>query len=79
MTTIHEIQQAMYVETPHGDGVPLFLIDYGPHLNTVWVVANCEDGKVRHYGSNHIRITVNWTMDFNIKGKEKTKQDDKEF
>ena len=74
MTAIHEIQQVMYVETPHGDGQPLFLIDYGPHMNTVWVVANCETGKIRHYESNHIKLSVNWTLGINDKGK-----DDKEF
>jgi hypothetical protein len=67
MTTIHEIQQAMYVETPHGEGMPLFLIDYGPHLNSIWVVANCNDGRVRHYDSSDIHITVNHTLHFNDK------------
>lgn len=69
MTTIHEIQQAMIVNTPHGDGYPLFLIDYGPHLNMVWVVANYEDGKIRHYDSNDIRLSVNYTLNFNMKNK----------
>ncbi len=67
MTTIHEIQQVMYVETPHGEGLPLFLIDYGPHLNTMWVVTNCEDGSIRHYDSSDIRVTVNHTLHFNTK------------
>jgi hypothetical protein len=67
MTTIHEIQQAMYVETPHGEGIPLFLIDYGPQLNSIWVVSNREDGKIRHYDSNDIKLTVNWTLHFNNK------------
>jgi hypothetical protein len=31
-----------------------FLIDYGPNLNTIWVIANCNDGKIRHYDSNDI-------------------------
>lgn len=67
MTTIHEIQQAMYVETPHGEGLPLFLIDYGPQLNTVWVVANRENGVIRHYDSNQIKLTVNHTLEINTK------------
>ena len=57
----------MYVKTPHGEGIPLFLIDYGPHLNSIWVIANCEDGRVRHYDSNDICITVNHTLHFNDK------------
>ena len=67
MTTIHEIQQAMYVETPHGEGIPLFLIDYGPQLNAVWVVANRENGVIRHYDSKQITLTVNHTLEINNK------------
>jgi hypothetical protein len=62
MTSIHEIQQVMYVTTPHGDGVPLFIIDYGPQVNTIWVVANCDDGRIRHYDSNDIVLTKNNTL-----------------
>lgn len=52
----------MYVTTPHGDGVPLFTIDYGPQVNTIWVVANCDDGSIRHYDSNDIALTKNNTL-----------------
>ena len=38
MTTIHEIQQCMWVHTPKGEGQALFIIDYGTHQNTIWVV-----------------------------------------
>ena len=65
MATIHEIQQVMHVETPHGEGLPLVLIDYGPHLNTIWVVVNCNDGAIRHYESNDIKLTINHTLKFN--------------
>ena len=39
MTVIHEIEQVLWVETPHGMGQALFLMDYGVHENTIWVVA----------------------------------------
>lgn len=57
----------MYVETPHGEGIPLFLIDYGPQLNTIWVIANCDDGKIRHYDSKTITLAKNHTLELNIK------------
>jgi hypothetical protein len=66
MTVIHEIQQVMYVKTPHGDSISLFIIDYGPQLNTIWVVANCADGKIRHYDSNHITLVSNHTLGINL-------------
>jgi len=66
MTTIHEIQQVMFINTPHGESQALFIIDYGIHQNTIWVAANKEDGKIRHYDSNQISLTINCTVDFNL-------------
>lgn len=67
MTAIHEIQQILWVNTPHGDGIALFIIDYGMQENTIWVVALEDDGRVLHYNSNQIRLTKNNTIDFNKK------------
>lgn len=65
---IHEIKQLMYLDTPHGEGIGLFIIDYGPQSNTIWVISNCFDGKIRHYDSNDIALTTNFTL--KISGKE---------
>lgn len=65
MTAIHEIQQGMFLNTPHGESIALFIIDYGPQINTVWVVANKLDGSIRHYDSNQITLTQNDTLDIN--------------
>lgn len=62
---IHEVRQVMWVQTVHGLGQVLFIMDYGPHENTVWVVANKEDGRVRHYNSNQIILDRNYTFDMN--------------
>ena len=67
MTTIFEIQQFLWVNTPHGDGQALFLMDYGPHENTVWVVTLEKDGAIKHYNSNQITISTNNTFNINIK------------
>ena len=66
MTSIHEIKQGMYLDTPHGEGIGLFIIDYGPQINTIWVIANKEDGTIRHYDSNQIRLTKNSTLSINV-------------
>lgn len=58
----HEIKQLMYMNTPHGEGIALFIIDYGGQANTIWVIANCLDGKIRHYNSNDITLTTNFTL-----------------
>lgn len=63
---IHEIKQFIWVTTPHGDGQALFIIDYGPHENTIWVVALESDGRVLHYNSNQIRLCKNDTFNINL-------------
>ena len=68
---ICEIHNAIYVETPHGICQALFLIDYGIHQNTIWVCANKENGEIKHYNSNQIKLCTNHTTDFNTKEKNK--------
>lgn len=59
MTAIHRIEPPIWVQTPLGEGDALFLIDYGPSLNTVWVVHLFEEGKVTHIDSAEVRIMGN--------------------
>jgi hypothetical protein len=66
---IHEVQQLMYVNTTHGMGIVLFLIDYGPQANTIWVVANEKDGVIRHYDSNQVTLSKNCTIELNLNDK----------
>lgn len=65
MTSIHELQQIMWVTTPHGDGIVLFLMDYGPQENTVFVVALEETGLIKHYNSNDVKLCRNNTFNIN--------------
>lgn len=64
---IYEVQQVIWVDTEHGLAQVLFLIDYGPHHNTVWVTASEVDGSIRHYDSTQVKITKNYTLEMNIK------------
>lgn len=68
MTAIHEIQQVMWVDTPHGIGQALFLIDYGPQNNIIFVVGLEKDGTIKHYDSNQVFLSTNHTL--NIKTDE---------
>jgi hypothetical protein len=67
MTAIHEINQLIYVETPHGEGIALFIIDYGHQANTIWIVSLLNDGSLKHYDSNQIKLSINYTLNLNIK------------
>lgn len=64
MAIIHEVQQILWVTTPHGDGIVLFIMDYGMQNNTVWVVSLEEDGSIKHYDSNQIKLCKNNTINF---------------
>lgn len=69
MADIHEIKQVITVNTQFGEAQALFIIDYGIHRNTIWVCANLKDGKIKHFDSNQITITSNYTFNFNIENK----------
>ena len=69
MTVIHEVQQVLTVNTPFGEAQVLFLIDYGVHRNSRWVCTTFSDGKIRHFDTNQISVTINHTLDFNLKDK----------
>jgi hypothetical protein len=69
MTVIHEIEQVLTVNTPFGEAQALFLIDYGIHLNSIWVCASYSDGKIRHFDSNQITVNINHTLELNLENK----------
>lgn len=59
MAAIHQIDPPLYVSTPLGEGHALFLIDYGPSINTVWIVHQFDDGRAIHVDSSEIRVMGN--------------------
>ena len=52
---ISRINPEIYVNTPAGEGHALFLIDYGPMINSVWVIHLFKDGSVIHVDSPEIK------------------------
>ena len=56
---IERINPEIYVNTPLGEGHALFLIDYGPMINSVWIVHLFDTGKVVHVDSPEIRVMGN--------------------
>lgn len=63
MTTIHQCNPIIWVLTPKGEGHAMFLIDYGPNINTIWVVHLFEDGSIIHVDSAEIKICGNEMWD----------------
>lgn len=54
-----QLNPPIYVTTPLGEGHALVPLDYGPSINTVWVVHLFEDGRVVHVDSSEVRVFGN--------------------
>ena len=64
---ILQLNPAILVETPLGRGYAIFIIDYGMHQNTCWIVALEENGVVKHFDCNDIILSTNYTYGMNLK------------
>ena len=60
---ILQLNPHIWVTTPLGEGHALFLIDYGPSVNSVWVVHLFDSGNVVHVDSAEIRVMGNEMYD----------------
>jgi hypothetical protein len=56
---IHELTNPLEVHCPLGKGKAIAWIDYGVDINTVWKVVFYEDGSVRNFFDDEIRIYPN--------------------
>lgn len=56
---IHQCNPPIWVTTPLGEGHALFIIDYCPSINSVWVVHHFDDGRVVHVDSSEVRVMGN--------------------
>lgn len=63
---ILQLNPAILVETPLGRGYALFIIDYGMHQNTCWVVALNKDGVIKHFDCNDVILSTNYTYGLNL-------------
>jgi hypothetical protein len=64
---ILQLNPCILVYTPLGRGQALFIIDYGMHQNTCWVVTLEDTGKVKHFDCNDILMATNYTYGLNLK------------
>lgn len=56
---ILQLNPPIWVLTPKGEGFALLIIDYGIHLNSVWVVSIFDTGEVTHIDSNEVKVMGN--------------------
>jgi hypothetical protein len=58
-----QLNPPIWVATPLGEGFAILVIDYGPALNSVWVVHHFKDGQVAHIDAAEIRVMGNEMYD----------------
>ncbi len=63
---ILQLDPLILVETPLGTGQALFIIDYGMHQNTCWVIALVKDGIIKHFDCNDVILSANHTYGLNL-------------
>ena len=62
---ILQLTPTIFVDTPLGKGHCIFLIDYGMHQNSCWVVVLEKNGIVKHFDANDIIVCTNYTYHIN--------------
>ncbi len=64
---ILQLNPTILVDTPLGRGHAIFLIDYGMHQNSCWVVALSDNGIVKHFDANDVVVATNYTYGMNLR------------
>ncbi|HAD96537.1 MAG TPA: hypothetical protein DCG19_03970 [Cryomorphaceae bacterium] len=64
---ILQLDPTIMVETPLGTGQTLFIIDYGMHQNTCWVIALKDSGIIKHFDCNDVILSTNYTYGLNLR------------
>ena len=60
---IQQLDPPIPVDTPLGSGFALVLIDYGMNLNTCWIVALRHSRIIKHFTSEQLKLSANYTYD----------------
>lgn len=60
MTALLQLEPPIPVETEHGPGLAMVMIDYGPNFNSIFLVAIQKS----HYASPQLKIAINFTLDY---------------
>jgi hypothetical protein len=59
---ITQLNPPLPMQTPKGDGLAHFVIDYGPESDLLWVVFMSEDGACWAVPNPEVRLKSNWSL-----------------
>lgn len=66
MAMVYQLNPAVLVETPLGQGQAIFIVDYGMHQNSCWIVALVNDGVIKHFDYNDVVLATNYAYGMNL-------------
>lgn len=66
MHMIHELNQELWLDTPIGRGLCIFLVDRGPNADNEWVCVDEKTGELWAWKSYDVRVTKCRTMGINL-------------
>lgn len=70
---IHEFTNPIPCVTPLGDAYAIYVTSNGMWENDEWTCAMMEDGQIRHFNTDQIKIWHNGTYGINMKMATKSK------
>ena len=59
---ITQLNPPLPMQTPKGDGLAHFIIDYGPESDLLWVIFMQKDGACWAVPNPEVRMKFNWSM-----------------
>lgn len=62
MTTIHEVQQSIWLDTPLGVALVKFVVDRGPDSDLEWVTILQETGECMTFDNSEVKASKNYTL-----------------
>lgn len=65
MTTIVELRQPLWLTTPYGEGLAMFLTDYGAESDHIWTCVQQEEpytGQLWTWHNSEVRVMANRSM-----------------
>ena len=63
----HEFNHPIPVTTPIGSGYAIYVRDGGTFENDIWAIVIEDDGDIRHFRSDQLKVHCNGTFDIKKK------------
>lgn len=64
------VKENIFVHTPLGEGVIIYVTTQSPHSNDIFTVGLKESGEIRHFESTQITLVKNHTIGINLDDKK---------